>query len=154
MKRTASFVLAAAVGCTAAPPAPPLASSNASDRDTTSSVPPRTVSAADGDPCAAERTTLGIETCITERRRQIEANIQAAVARSSGVLTARGVGDGAALVDASQKDWERYRESQCRLHEKLAEGGSIGRIAVAYCRHDLARSRLADLTLLEQSVVE
>jgi uncharacterized protein YecT (DUF1311 family) len=106
------------------------------------------------DACAAERTTLAMESCVAERLRRIEAEIQAALTRFTGASAARGVSDAAALVAASQTDWERYRSSQCQLFEKLSEGGSIARVAVAYCRLDLAQARLANLRSLEQSLVE
>src|SRR5438132_131548 len=54
------------------------------------------------DPCAAERTTLAIESCVAEQLRLIESDIQAALTRFARVFSARGVGDAAALVAASQ----------------------------------------------------
>jgi uncharacterized protein YecT (DUF1311 family) len=118
------------------------------------SPPPVTQPATSSDPCGSESTTLAIESCVSANRQQVEAEIQASLTRFAGVLRGRGVADADALVAASQTDWERYRNSQCQLHEKLSEGGSLARIAVAYCRQDLAQARLSSLRALEHSVLE
>jgi uncharacterized protein YecT (DUF1311 family) len=91
---------------------------------------------------------------VTEHVQRVEADIRAALTRFTTVLNARGIPDASQLVAATQTDWEGYRSSQCQLFEKLSEGGSIARVAVAYCRRDLAEARSADLQSLEQSVVE
>jgi len=140
-----------------APTAPPALSptpSPPSPADSTAAQPPLVAPSSAPDPCAAEQTTLGIVTCVSESVQRIESDIQAALTRFTSVLHARGVADAAALVAASQADWERYRGSQCQLFEKLSEGGSLARVAVAYCRRDLAAARLSDLASLERSVVE
>jgi hypothetical protein len=99
-----------AIGETSIPSSQPCGESAAS---------PRTVAAP--DPCAAEQTTLAIESCVMEHVRRVENDIQAALTRFTGVLNARGIPDAAALAAASQSDWERYRGSQCQLFEKLSE---------------------------------
>ena len=151
-------ILGLLLPCVACAPTAPLATapSHSSQPCSDTAAGPQTVAAPTRatDPCAAEQTTLAIETCVTEHVRRVENDIQAALTRFTGVLNARGIPDAAALTAASQSDWERYRGSQCQLFEKLSEGGSIARIAVAYCRRDLAEARLADLRALEQSVVE
>jgi uncharacterized protein YecT (DUF1311 family) len=91
-----------------------------------------------------------MESCVTEHVQRVEADIRAALTRFTTVLNARGIRDAAKLVAASQTDWEGYRSSQCQLYDKLSEGGSIARVAVAYCRRDLADARLIDLRSLEQ----
>jgi uncharacterized protein YecT (DUF1311 family) len=155
LARTLGIVLAL-VAC--APGAPPAASPSVSDtpcKDTTTATSPTAKeSSAAADPCDAERTTPAIESCLTEGRRQIETDIRAALTRATILLSAGGGNDAAALVAASQDDWERYRSAQCALFEKLSEGGSMARIAVAYCRRDLAATRLSDLRKLEDSVAE
>jgi uncharacterized protein YecT (DUF1311 family) len=157
MKRAGALVLTLALaGCPPREPAttpPPVNVEPSRDTDRVVPAPMNETSAAP-DPCAAELTTQAIVACVTERSQQIEGEIQAALPRSAAVLAARGIGNAAARVAASQTDWERYRSSQCQLFEKLSEGGSMARIDVAYCRRDLSAERLAHLRSLEQSVVE
>lgn len=146
----------ALLGCAPAAPAATPTSTCAEPPSAAMTKPaPAVINAASAaDPCASERTTLAMENCVTERLRQVEAEIQAALVRFASVLVARGVADANAVVAASQADWERYRSSQCSLFEKLSEGGSLARVAVAYCRLDLTDARLANLRSLEESVVE
>ena len=56
-------------------------------------------------PCVAEQTTLAIDTCITERHREIEGGIDAALIRLPGVLTL-GRLETPPLIAASQTDWD------------------------------------------------
>jgi len=156
MKRAAALALILALaGCPPRePPTTPPVEAEPS-HGTDGAAPPALIETSTaGDPCATELTTQAIAGCVAERSRQIEGEIQAALQRSAAVLAARGVSNAEALVAASQTDWEQYRNSQCQLFEKLSEGGSMARIAVAYCQRDLAEARLVHLRSLEQSVVE
>jgi uncharacterized protein YecT (DUF1311 family) len=155
LARTVGVVLAL-IGCAPGTPtaSPPPVSADQSNDTKTAAPPTVTKPSMATDPCAAERTTLAMESCVGDHLRSVEAEIQAALRRFTGVAVARGGGDVAALVAASQSDWESYRSSQCQLFEKLSEGGSIARVAVAYCRLDLAQARLANLRSLEQSIVD
>jgi uncharacterized protein YecT (DUF1311 family) len=106
------------------------------------------------DPCASETTTLGMETCAGEDMRRLEASITAIMEDLTPLLRAHSAPDSPSTLAASEKQWEQYRDTQCHLHEQLAQGGSLAGLNVVMCRRSLAASRLEHLRALRESIVQ
>jgi uncharacterized protein YecT (DUF1311 family) len=106
------------------------------------------------DPCGSETTTLGMEACAGEEMRRLEARITAIMEDLAALLRDHGAPDSPSTLAVSEKQWEQYRDTQCHLHEQLAQGGSLAGLNVVICRRSLAASRLEHLSALKESIVQ
>lgn len=89
--------------------------------------------------CTDREGTNALASCYSDRLRGWEARLSAAYAAALG----RTRGPQRAALRAAQRDWLRFRESNCHFYSLQA--GTIRSIWAAYCDLDLTRRRAVEL---------
>lgn len=89
--------------------------------------------------CTDELGTNSLASCYTERLKAWEPRLAAAYAAA----LSRTRGPQRSALRAAQRDWRRFRRSNCNFY--YLEAGSIRTIWAAYCDLDLTRRRTVEL---------
>ena len=111
------------------------------------------------DPCESQAATVSFDTCYADQLKQVDQDLnhlyraallafEQDIAASHRRSDSSQLGyDSTALFDlkATQTEWTKYRDLQCRAAGQQFEGGSIQPIVVDRCLILVTRERIDDI---------
>lgn len=112
--------------------------------------PPMVETATATDPCRSAQSQTELTVCWGQAAETGEAGLRDALSKTEAALRGAGEAEVVALLAATQKQWEQYRNLQCELHRKRFRGGTGEGMADAICRYRMAMDRSRELRSVEE----
>ncbi|GGO97643.1 lysozyme inhibitor LprI family protein [Stakelama pacifica] len=110
--------------------------------------------------CDDAKTQADMSRCSVQAYQAADATLNAQWKTTYAFMKARDAsapaddarpGYAPALLE-SQRDWLKYRDSQCRVEGYVARGGSMEPMLVSGCKAELTRERIKQLRDLQQTM--
>ena len=95
------------------------------------------------DPPCSDGGTFGVARCLEEQASQWDARLNSEYEAAQGRLPIRR----RMLLQASQRDWIRYRFANCKLY--ASHEGTVSQLWSNGCERDMAKARTLELHKLE-----